>query len=85
MQSVHFLQAQGSQTFKNPLHLKAKTAEPLKNATPTSMDWNSNVHQRNAKSLGVCKLNQILSDLALAVALLRSGKRSQGNPHVSEL
>lgn len=33
MQSLHFLQAQGSQTFKNPLHLKAKTIQPLKNTT----------------------------------------------------
>lgn len=84
MQSLHFLQAQGSQTFKNLLHLKAKTAQPLKTTT-TFLDWNSSVHQGSAKSLGVCKPNKVFFDLALAVTLLRSAKRRQWNPHVSEL
>lgn len=83
VQSLHFLQAQGSQTFKNPLHLKAKTAYLLRNTT--SLHGLEFKCSKKSKSLGVCKLNQVFSDLALAVMLLRSGKGSQRNPHVREL
>ena len=32
-QSLHPLQAQGFQTFKSPIHLKTKNAQPLKKPT----------------------------------------------------
>lgn len=68
---MHYSKLQNEQ--KTDFHAAETSLEVNSHSKPlpTFMDWNSNVHQGNAKSLGVCKLNQVFSDLALAVTLLR--------------